>query len=611
MSNLLKKASIITTPTAYDDGRILSVKPNENIYGSEEIVNGDFATDSDWTVGSTWSISGGSANCDGGTSNLDQASIVTNTKYKVTITVSNITTGTLAVRLGGSNVDVLSLTKNGTYTGYGLSNGDVFRLRSQSGFDGSVDNVSVVEDLSGDFDFERGSAATRVNAQGLVENVQILSSELVQNGNFSEIGSEEVSNGDFSQEGSELVTNGDFSNGEADWFFSTECEVVNSQARIYSSDGGFQYIRQSGILDTVKQYKLEFDVISSNGADLVVVGASNVISTSVLGRKTVYFNPTSTYLQINRSSGVTDVVIDNVSVKEVGQGWTLVNGSISDKYNASMTAYQSGIKITPFIKTGNYKVVFDLVVTSGSCKFDAGNGEDEIYTTSGTKEIFITNPIKFEFNAFNLGWVGSLDNVSVKEVGQDWRRKDGEIVSVDSSGLVFDNSTGNASGGVFQNLGLSDTKKYRMTATMQLLTASSGGRFTVFSSSSNGASQSGIYSGSVLVAGGDAVTETFDFSPAAGDVSIQFTCDEANATYKVSNVSVVEVTDNTDLPRINYEGFSYQDIFGSELITNGDFAVDGSWVKGTGWTISGGSANGSSTTGDLYQENVVESGKKI
>ena len=37
--------------------------------------------------------------------------------------------------------------------------------------------------------FSRNSAATRVNAQGLVENVQILSSNLVQNGDFSEEGS--------------------------------------------------------------------------------------------------------------------------------------------------------------------------------------------------------------------------------------------------------------------------------------------------------------------------------------------------------------------------------------------------------------------------------------
>ena len=81
---------------------------------------------------------------------------------------------------------------------------------------GSIDNVSVVEDLSGDFTFSRNSAATRVNAQGLVENVQIISSELVSNGNFSQIGTEEVSNGNFSQESSELITNGDFDT-DSDW----------------------------------------------------------------------------------------------------------------------------------------------------------------------------------------------------------------------------------------------------------------------------------------------------------------------------------------------------------------------------------------------------------
>ena len=49
--NLLDKASILLTPTAYNDGRMLSVKPNENLYGSELVTNGDFATDSDWTKG--------------------------------------------------------------------------------------------------------------------------------------------------------------------------------------------------------------------------------------------------------------------------------------------------------------------------------------------------------------------------------------------------------------------------------------------------------------------------------------------------------------------------------------------------------------------------------
>ena len=61
MSNLLQKASIITTPTAYDTGKILSVKPVQ-YYGPELVTNGDFATDSDWTKGTGWNISGGKGN---------------------------------------------------------------------------------------------------------------------------------------------------------------------------------------------------------------------------------------------------------------------------------------------------------------------------------------------------------------------------------------------------------------------------------------------------------------------------------------------------------------------------------------------------------------------
>ena len=38
------------------------------------------------------------------------------------------------------------------------------------------------------------------------------------------------------------------------------------------------------------------------------------------------------------------------------------------------------------------------------------------------------------------------------------------------------------------------------------------------------------------------------------------------------------------------------DLVGSELVTNGDFATDSDWTKGTGWTITGGTAN--KTTSD-------------
>ena len=49
----------------------------------------------------------------------------------------------------------------------------------------------------GDFTFDRSTGATRINKDGLIEEVGYFSSELVQNGNFSELGSELITNGDF------------------------------------------------------------------------------------------------------------------------------------------------------------------------------------------------------------------------------------------------------------------------------------------------------------------------------------------------------------------------------------------------------------------------------
>ena len=60
--------------------------------------------------------------------------------------------------------------------------------------------------------------------------------------------------------------------------------------------------------------------------------------------------------------------------------------------------------------------------------------------------------------------------------------------------------------------------------------------------------------------------------------------------FSITNISVIEITDDTNLPRINYEGFSYQDALGSELVTNGDFATDSDWNKQSGWIITNGYA---------------------
>ena len=133
----------------------------------------------------------------------------------------------------------------------------------------------------------------------------------------------------------------------------------------------------------------------------------------------------------------------------------------------------------------------------------------------------------------------------------DWIAKDGTMTLSGSGSLLFDNNSGNGSGGAFQNLSLVAGKQYQMTATMQLLTGASNGTFNLFTSTAAGTGQSTVYNGGVLTLGGGAVTETFTFTPAGGDVSIQLYCDEPNATYTIDNISVKEYNDK-NLARIDY-----------------------------------------------------------
>ena len=149
----------------------------------------------------------------------------------------------------------------------------VFKNDSSTNSSVTIDNISIVEDLSGDFTFSRNSAATRVNAQGLVENVQIISDELVSNGDFSQIGTEEVSNGDFSQigaeevsngnfsqEGSELITNGDFAT-DSNWNGTNTNGVTISNGSLnYSETPNGTNITQASVVEIGKSYKVTFTI---------------------------------------------------------------------------------------------------------------------------------------------------------------------------------------------------------------------------------------------------------------------------------------------------------------------------------------------------------------
>ena len=113
-------------------------------------------------------------------------------------------------------------------------------------------------DGSGDFDFSRNSAATRVNAQGLVENVQILSSNLVQNGDFSEEGAEEIVNGSFTNWTNDNPDNWIVLNEDANNYVTES--LSGDELRMVSDNTATIQIRQENIITAGVTYKIVVDV---------------------------------------------------------------------------------------------------------------------------------------------------------------------------------------------------------------------------------------------------------------------------------------------------------------------------------------------------------------
>ena len=335
-------------------------------------------------------------------------------------------------------------------------------------------------DGSGDFDFSRNSAATRVNAQGLVENVQILSSNLVQNPSFSEEGVQEVSNGSFT-------------NGSTDWTLETGWSIAENKAiQDGTGSGNNGDIIQNASLDASKTYKIVLEVTEYTQGTLYVDTANIDLNINGVGTYTLYFSPSSNFLYIRTRYSNFIGSITNISVKEVGMDWFLNDKwSIVDDGVRLVSADTSPSTLTQasvFTIGKTYKITLDAEVVSGASKLE-GSGGTAFLTINQTKSYIVY-------------WVADITS------------------------LVFN-------------------------------------RLTTVS-----------------------------------DITI-------------TNISVIEITTDTNLPRINYEGFSYQDALGSEEIVNGDFATDSGWDKGAGWTINGGSANSDGTNNNqkLKQTNVLTIGK--
>lgn len=118
-----------------------------------QISNGDFATDTIWSKGAGWTISGGAASHASGTaSGLSQPSSLTSGQwYRIGFTLSGVTGGTLTPQLtGGGAVNGTTRNTNGTFVDRLLaaSGNNAIGFSASSTFAGNLDDAILFQETA-------------------------------------------------------------------------------------------------------------------------------------------------------------------------------------------------------------------------------------------------------------------------------------------------------------------------------------------------------------------------------------------------------------------------------------------------------------------------------
>ena len=368
--SLLDDVSIVVTPNGYKAGELYAVVPVPT-EGAELVTNGDFATDTNWTKGTGWTISGGSLNGSSSTSSTYQNNgLVNGTMYIATYIVSNYVSGSVQIKLGGSLGQ--ARTSNGTYTEV-LTATQVITWLVGNNFTGSIDNVSVKEYTSADMDVTRATAATRVDENGLVNYAEVL--------------------------GVEEITNGDFATNLDSWSTSSWW-VWNSLGAYHPSTSLHKPLYQQCCV-IGKTYLITFD-LNCVGLSLAKfsLGSSTGSTTQVIdinlesGSYSYFVTAAAEYIIFNRQN-TAEYYVNNISVKEAdrdnvpridytGGGCPHI---LSEPQRTNLITYSSDFSQSYWTKQSNITPTYNTTETlSPDGTYNAtklvGNGTDGIYKAS-------------------------------------------------------------------------------------------------------------------------------------------------------------------------------------------------------------------------------------
>lgn len=418
------KSSILNAPCGYSNGVYASLRPVAT-YGAELVTNGDFSNGTNnWTpnTNATLSIDNSKLKVaiSGAASGYPSQNITTIVGKKYNITADAFIGTATKVSLYSAAFGFNDLTADGSYNLTFTATSTSTQIRLYVYGDGTYglwDNISVKQVTDADFDFTRGSAATRVTKDGLIKNVQILSGNLVQNGNFEEIGSE-------------LITNGDFAT-DSDWTLLEDVSIGNGVATFLDTGSNPNTrLIQSNILTSGKAYKLTLEVTRYVAGRLqILFGTSPTLLLDIssgVGTYTIYGVSNGTDITIKRNGSYPnfDFDIDNVSVKEVGQNWDLTDGAtitdngvriVSDGTNQNIT------QTNALVVSKKYKVQYEIIQNnsgqlSASLSFGTGVTVNSTVGVHTFTAVALNTSLQFKrLAACDI----TITNISVIEITED------------------------------------------------------------------------------------------------------------------------------------------------------------------------------------------------
>ena len=380
--SLLDDVSIVVTPNGYKAGELYAVVPVPT-EGAEEVVNGDFATETVWTFsGTTFSAGAVLFNSTNDYVFQNWTDIV-NTIYKLTITKTGL--GTFQFRSGfsGSAATKIDIPESGIIYFTSTSNTNRIQIYGKNNVSATLNSVSVKKWTGADMDVTRATAATRVDENGLVNYAEVL--------------------GDSALTGN----NSNFDTGIGSWVGYSGGSVSHStdklEVTLTSTQSGARINTNSLISggQIGKTFKVRAKIwkgTSTNATIPIYMGGSQKVIT--ISSTPTYFEveltPSNTgYLTIYRASGAGGVgtfFIDDVTVKEstrdnvpridyTGGGCPHI---LAEPQRTNLITYSEDFTDSSWTKQSNITLTSNTTETlspdgtNNSTKL-VGNGSDGVY----------------------------------------------------------------------------------------------------------------------------------------------------------------------------------------------------------------------------------------